>query len=725
MATSDVQSVSTQLKQLNEARKAVLSDPTYYSSIMGGILPLAAPNSPPELRRWATDFIAEAFATPMLPGKDKEVMSFQVMTVLRGQLENPKEDPYVLKSAIQASASIYPYVMRWIIHNPYERSPWDDMVTIKQKILRLWDGAASAVKLCCIKFAQRVVLAQTTAVNMDKRNGLEVSLGMVPAGHPFLDPRQLEAEATGLLDRILGVLQDNSIDALVVDGTLNCLSILVRTRPSTSNRIMNAVLSFNPLKLANSPMTPKTRVLVKSMEKTTRMLLIHILKRDPHNPYGPRIQQHVERLMRSRAEILDDMGRKRALAEQQAPYGDAKRQKMTSEPAPVRVNPLAPGPNSLAAIYTLTQNVGLQAFDATQVPSQIATKVVVSTLARVDPHALAKAVHEIRERLAAKEAAQAPVLNPETAPLDVEEDDDDYEPDFTMAEDEEQIKNKLDGKPREEEQPRPDAGSLALGPYKLPRPPPLNPEAAAAASQMVVARVFDAVRGLEEPAAKKTRGGINRLAASSYDKESILTFITRLGTRATAGLENIQVKDEDSQSLAITSHASSDAVRERLYAYVLEDFRKRIDIGVSWLCEEWYCDNVQKKQNPDAPLHYDKWAMRLVDGFFPYLNPSDKVLTRFLGEMPELNPAILAKVKRLCGDPSMVQLALTSLLYLVMMKPPVRAMALDSVQDIWIEYEDARPMAAKYLTKWRPGFIESQSGGGGVNDAALPPAVAT
>lgn len=33
---------------------------------------------------------------------------------------------------------------------------------------------------------------------------------MVTADHPFLDPRQLEAEATGLLDRMLGVLQDNS-----------------------------------------------------------------------------------------------------------------------------------------------------------------------------------------------------------------------------------------------------------------------------------------------------------------------------------------------------------------------------------------------------------------------------------------------------------------------------------------------------------------------------------
>lgn len=38
-------------------------------------------------------------------------------------------------------------------------------------------------------------------------------------------------------------------------------------------------MNFNPLKLANSPMTPKAKVLVKSMEKTTRMLLIHLLKR--------------------------------------------------------------------------------------------------------------------------------------------------------------------------------------------------------------------------------------------------------------------------------------------------------------------------------------------------------------------------------------------------------------------------------------------------------------
>lgn len=68
-------------------------------------------------------------------------------------------------------------------------------------------------------------------------------------------------------------------DALLVDATLNTLPILIRTRPSTSGRIVNTLLNFNPLKLANSPLTPKNKVLIKSMEKTTRMLLFHLTKR--------------------------------------------------------------------------------------------------------------------------------------------------------------------------------------------------------------------------------------------------------------------------------------------------------------------------------------------------------------------------------------------------------------------------------------------------------------
>lgn len=409
---------------------------------------------------------------------------------------------------------------------------------------------------------------------------------------------------------------------------------------------------------------------------------------DPQNPYNPRIQAYVERLMRSRMEIFDDAGRKRALAEQQqAAYSEAKRQKMNAEPPAVVVSPpsfAVPGPNSLAALFTLTDNVAFHGLDASQIPAPMATKLVVSSLSRLDPQELNKAVNIVRERLAAKLAASAPPLNPATTPLDVEEDDD-YDPEYVVAEDTEQILNRLDGVPREEQQPAVDAASLALGPFKLPAPPPISPEAAAAATQITVARVFEAVKGLDDPSAKKSKAGANRLAASSYDKESMLTFIARIGTRSNAGLEEIDNEDEENKSMVLRNPLSGNAIRDRLYTYVLEDFRRRIDIAVAWLCEEWYNDSLAKKQSAEAPLHYDTWALKLVDGFFPYLNSSDRVLTRFLGEIPELNRTILAKVKRLCADPSMVQLALTSLLYLVMMKPPVRDTALDTVQDIWLE----------------------------------------
>jgi symplekin len=77
--------------------------------------------------------------------------------------------------------------------------------------------------------------------------------------------------------------------------------------------------------------------------------------------------------------------------------------------------------------------------------------------------------------------------------------------------------------------------------------------------------------------------------------------------------------------------------------------------------------------------------VKLLDGFLPYLTPQDKVLTRFLAEIPELSRELLGKVKNLCRDPATVSLALTSLLYLVMMRPPAREIALDTVAEIWVE----------------------------------------
>lgn len=584
---------------------------------------------------------------------------------------------------------------------------------------------------------------------------------MVPRDHSVLNGNAMEAEATGLLDRMLSVLQENRYgcrpfchsdsatdrvscllcsDVLIVDATLNTLSILVRMRPMTSNKILNAILSFNPLKLATTPMTPKMKVIIRSLEKTTRMLCMHLSRRyasmksafltlllissssDTKGVLAQRMQPYLDRLSQARAELLDGASRKRGLTEMDGT--EAKRQRTSPAPAELEITPLSPGSHSLADVFTFTKNEGLRNFDVALVPAPVAAKVSVNTLARIDPSLLERAINGVRGRLVELHKAAAKPLNPETTALDVE-DDDDYEPDYYAAEDTEQILNKLDSEPsvqRGEMQKPVVLGTLALPTFKLPPPPALEPEQAVKVGQGTVSRVFGVMSTLDDPATKKAKSGINRLAASSFDRESWITIITRLATRSSAGLDDIQVKDEETSIITPSGVSLSNSIRESLYVYVLEDFRKRIDIAVSWLSEEWYNDRVQEKATSEAgrdvPLHYEKWALRLIEGFIPYLHSQDKVLTRFLSEIPGLNKEILGRVKTLCRDPSTVNLALTSLLYLVMMRPPIRETALDAVQDIWLEYAEARAMAGKYLTKWRPGFMEQQKQLLGANGAS-------
>jgi len=286
-------------------------------------------------------------------------------------------------------------------------------------------------------------------------------------------------------------------------------------------------------------------------------------------------------------------------------------------------------------------------------------------------------------------------MNPVTVPImAVEEDDDDYDPDFTSAEDTEQILNKLDNSTPEPPKAIPD---MELKAFKLPPAPQLTAAQATEIGQGTVSRVFGVMQTLDE-SGKKAKSGMNRLAAGSYDRDAWITIITRLATRTSAGL------DDSSESVKAEANASvtlSNTIRESLYLYVLEDFRKRIDVAVTWLCEEWYNDKIQAKMSNDTVRQYDKWVIKVLDGIVPYLDARDKILTRFLSEIPELSVEILERVKGLCRDPAMVNLSITSLLYLVMFRPPVRELALDAVEDAWATCKCFSPLTSTSLTYFR------------------------
>lgn len=199
------------------------------------------------------------------------------------------------------------------ISDPTDKQHWQTMIDIKSNILNRMNTAPPGIRICCVKFVQQVVLVQTPGVidprvqrpplrqhalsahTIQRPDHSDVSLALVSRDHPLLTYVQLEAEGHGLLDRLLDIIHGDHrsdsmalsdgthltgySDALLVTSVLNSLGVLINRRPVVANKILNSVLNFNPLKLANSPMTPRNKVSMKAIERTTRALLVNILKR--------------------------------------------------------------------------------------------------------------------------------------------------------------------------------------------------------------------------------------------------------------------------------------------------------------------------------------------------------------------------------------------------------------------------------------------------------------
>ncbi len=185
------------------------------------------------------------------------------------------------------------------------------MLAVKSAILKNMDSYPLGVRVCAVKFVQRVVETQTLGAIPDPRvrrpdppprrahtvqrpEKTETSLALVPKDHPQLKITNIEGETSGLLDRILGILQEETrlgdraikgrpnagSDILLVLATLNSLGALIKNRPSIEVKIINTVLLFNPFKVfGRPPVTTKTKIMLRSIERTIRALLFNVLKR--------------------------------------------------------------------------------------------------------------------------------------------------------------------------------------------------------------------------------------------------------------------------------------------------------------------------------------------------------------------------------------------------------------------------------------------------------------
>ncbi|SMQ46888.1 unnamed protein product [Zymoseptoria tritici ST99CH_3D1] len=729
---------SETLKSLNSARDIVLRDPTLYPAVVPGIVQVVTPAAQLELRRWGADFLAETFASQVVTRESKQQMSSEVLDTIKGYLNRKdiageEEDTNVVKSAVQCAASIYEFVFRHTVTAPTDTETWAKIASIKSSILRRMDTAAPGVRICCIKFVACVVQTQTPGLVADpRRPEYEISLALVPRDHPVIPPANLEAEASGLLDRLLSVLQDNVDDPLLVTATLNALANLVHKRASVASKVLTTVLNFNPLKSATRPLSSRNRVTIRSMTRTTMSFLLNCLKRNPNSTFAGRIQQQIERLKHNLTEVFSENNQLKRPAPDAPANGldDAKRQRLNHAaangapvqqqrphpPRPTAYPPLPPGPVSLAQIWTLTDDVRINTFPVERVPRNIMETLVPALFQALTEDRLNEAINVVRSRwleLSKKTAVDA------AKAVTGDDDDDDYDP-LATFEDTDQILNRLDDAP-----PNGVAPEIAVTTFNLPPPPPLTDQDRDEYSKTALTRVFGTLASLDKEAKPKARQahehGFNRLAAvsASHDREGWITLVTRLATRSSFDLgEKDEVKKENQdRSLSKRGHVFnlSAGIRESLLNYVMESFRSRMEVAIIWLNEEWYSDRLQQKQNEAQGMDVDSddlpnywfWTLRLLDGMMPYFDVKDgRILIRLLSEVPAINRDVLDRVRKIAEDPERVAISTNALLYLIMFKPPVRELAIDCVEQMWRENSDAKTSTKKILVKWRPAVLE-------------------
>ncbi len=503
------------------------------------------------------------------------------------------------------------------------------------------------------------------------------------------------------------------------------MSILIRSRSAVANKIVTAILNFNPLKLANSPMTLRSKVIARSLERTTRALLKNINKNNPNGVLAPKIDAYLVRLNQSRAAVFADTQSLKRPAPPEPVDGLVKKRARLD--GAIRFPPMPPPPNSFAQLFTLTEDAAFMNFDVRILTEEMVRMITHLTLHHLDPEALNEAIGAVKERYAHLQKIQQPTPLPDipmAGPTGVD-DEDDYDPEYDPGD------HTVDAPAAVTAQTLHDLvqPDITLGPFDLPKPPPLNELETAQLAKQTVNRVFRHVASLDmtQTASSRQRLGLNRLAASSNDRDAWVTMLTRLATRAPCGLDDLvkaETGAEDDVPVVknelatfqhdIDSPSLANGIRQTLYLYVLEDFRSRLNIAISWLNEEWYNDRLCAK-GPDARLalrqaSYSVWTLRLLDALLPYLDARDnRLLIRFLSEIPAINSDVLERVKSLAKDPERVNMCIMALQYLILMRPPVRELVIDTVENIWRdkeEYEEANAAARKVLSKWRPRALE-------------------
>ncbi|KAI5992588.1 Symplekin tight junction protein C terminal-domain-containing protein [Pisolithus orientalis] len=705
------------------------------------------------LKRWVLDLLHFAICRSSLSLEVRTQLASQSIDILANLLNDPSVR--TVKVVIQCS-------------NRTQRQQWDLLTQCKTRILDFVRSptANNGVKLSAIKFVQKVILLQSRGISDPRlQNKNDPNIANVPVDHPFLSASALEAEGMKLLENVITMLY-TSQEPNILTAIVNSWSTLIKQRPSLVHLIVSSLISWTPVSLAGLPVSA-----IKSVEKSIRILLVHI-SRGPHgSAFGAQINEalaiQAQRMERASAE---EKARKAAVA---AAATEATRKR---PPSSIPPEEQADPKRLKAEVDNAAANSAafLAAFDFTTLPIGLVTDLIVANLQAFSEPALMNLVQSYRQSrglpsvpptkppqppdsvariegtpvggtLAGVEAVKEEVVDP--LKMDIDEEEMEYEPDKLNLE--------LSGEEAaayEEMIPVdiPDDLPFDLLDFKLPSPKDLSADERVALMRGAVTRIWDGAEDLR----RTTSMGSSQTANDMW-----MLLIVRMITRAVIlpGASESPKDDAESSDAAdaqLTALCSrQDALRQTLCEYIMSDFPSRLRLAITWMNEEWYNDRIRSAADPNWRPNYESWLNQIVSTYQTILESKadgkpdsrDKAFSRFLLDLPDVPSDVLDMLRDLSVEAEKMHVGFTTLRDLVLERPSLRAEALRVLLDLTTHPDSVtRRAAINTVRRWVPGVEplhsmirdfalqilrrlqkrpsqESKGTNGQANDGQLPP----
>ncbi|KAI0766933.1 Symplekin tight junction protein C terminal-domain-containing protein [Trametes elegans] len=706
------------------------------------------------LKRWVLDLLHFAICRSGLSLDARTQLADQSLEILAGLLNDPNVN--TAKVAVQCFPTVYALLFRSLCANRNNRRPWDVLSQTKARILEfVWaPHVNNGIRLAAVKFMQRVILVQTRGVSDPRlQNKDDPNLAMCPTDHPFISVQGLETEGMKLLEAVVRLLYTtNNPD--VLSAIFNSWANLVKKRPALAELVISTLTQWSPSRLEGQPY-----LVVRSVEKTVRILLNHISRTPQGAPFMGQIQSalHTQSSRMERAAIEERARKARAAAEASrkrtsiaTPVTDApdsKRPKLEHEPAAAGVV----GP----------------AFDFSALPATLVTDLIVANVQAFTEPVLIELVRSYRHKKTgltastaaptppptapagpsrAPAAAQATATPPPTGPratrppsepradrklksatpppptppqpqvvkeepvdplkMDIDDEEMEYEPDklnLEMSGGAEQVDEAEAALDHDM-----DVAELPLTDFKLPPARELDSDERDELLRKAIARIREGAKELvSHEAAHDARDGMRTTPADMWQL-LLVRMITRVTDPAAGpgGEEDAQEDAKGEEGALVRKseiYERQDRLRHALCDYIMADFSGRVRLATTWMNEEWYNDRIRRHQDREWQPNYETWLNQIVAAYQTHADGKDRTFSRFLLDLPQVPQDILTLLRESCVEPDRRQMGFAALREFVSQRPSLRAEAMNMLLELTTHPDKiTRGAAINTVKRWIP-----------------------